>query len=243
MPVTRIVLLVLVMGGLAVFTFSNWSSIVPLVFWGMKTPPLPLAVWIGGAISLGVITSFCLQFLSYLPKGYSTRSHRVVGAVPPRHGSFRREKPQSDSYKRDIPYNSPPPQQPAGSRFSDWEESVSKDWEFEEPAQIPSSQQPDINSDYSGETRFSTSTSYEVKQEPKTSSQNGSVYSYSYRDTEKSGVGKADDIYDANYRVITPPYKPVAQTSDNAQTSNNEDDWGFEDDEEFNEEVERVRKQ
>ncbi|NET52335.1 MAG: hypothetical protein F6K09_27695 [Merismopedia sp. SIO2A8] len=206
-------------------------------------PPLPLAVWIGGAISLGVITSFCLQLLSYLPKGYSTRNRRVVGAATPRHRSFRREKPQTDSYQRDIPYTPPSPQQPAKGAASDWEESVSQYWEFEEQAQMPNSQQPDMNGSYSGETYSNTSTNYEVKQEPKTSSQNGSVYSYSYRDTEKSGVGKADEIYDANYRVITPPYKPVAQTSDNTQTSDNDDDWGFEDDEEFNQEVERSRQQ
>lgn len=238
MPVTRIVLLVLVVGGLAVFTLSNWSPVVPLVFWGIKTQPLPLAVWIGGAISLGAITSFCLQFLSYLPKGYSTPSRRVVGEVPPRNRFSRREKPQTDSYK---PYTPPPPQQPAESASSDWEESVSEDWEFEEPVKRPSSQQPDLKNTYSGETRFNPSTSYEVKQEPKASSQNGSVYSYSYRDTENSGVGKADDIYDANYRVITPPYQPAAQTSQKTQTSDNEEDWGFEDDEEFNEEFNRAR--
>jgi hypothetical protein len=68
-----------------------------------------------------------------------------------------------------------------------------------------------------------------VKQEPKTGSQSGSVYSYGYREQSNSGVGKADAVYDANYRVITPPYqKPVEPEED--------DDWGFEDDEDFNDE-------
>jgi uncharacterized integral membrane protein len=52
-------------------------------------------------------------------------------------------------------------------------------------------------------------TEFEMKQEPKASYRSGSMYSYTYRTADES----ADDdesggVYDAEYRVITPPYRP-----------------------------------
>ena len=57
----------------------------------------------------------------------------------------------------------------------------------------------------------------EVWREPKTQFQSGSLYSYSYRDPSDSGVGKTESVYnkpsaqDAEYRVLTPPYRPPAE--------------------------------
>jgi hypothetical protein len=84
-------------------------------------------------------------------------------------------------------------------------------------------------------TPTADSTSYEVNQEPKTASKSGSVYSYSYREPSESGVGKTEAVYDANYRVITPPYQKPPEPED-------DDDWGFEDDEEFDDESESKRR-
>ena len=39
-------------------------------------------------------------------------------------------------------------------------------------------------------------------------------------------MGKSESVYDADYRVITPPYQGTHIAKD-------EEDWGFEDDEEF----------
>jgi uncharacterized integral membrane protein len=52
-------------------------------------------------------------------------------------------------------------------------------------------------------------TSYEVPQEPTKRSQSGTVYSYSYRRSEDTSAGKAESVYDADYRVLRPPYKPL----------------------------------
>jgi hypothetical protein len=76
------------------------------------------------------------------------------------------------------------------------------------------------------------SRSYEVSSEPKSSDaaggsrgdhRTGSVYSYSYRESSNSGVGKTESVYDADYRVITPPYHQPDTVED-------DDDWGFDDD-------------
>ncbi len=61
------------------------------------------------------------------------------------------------------------------------------------------------------------SQTYERQQEPKSSSQSGSVYSYSYREPKNTAVGKTESVYDADYRVIIPPYQPpTTDQADNA---------------------------
>lgn len=73
-------------------------------------------------------------------------------------------------------------------------------------------------------------TDFEVKQEPKIRSQSGSMYSYSYRDPDESP--RQEDVYDAEYRVITPPYRPEEEPSapvDRASPGDGED-WDDEED-------------
>jgi hypothetical protein len=81
------------------------------------------------------------------------------------------------------------------------------------------------------------STVFETEQQPKSSTRTGSVYSYVYRepkdrqdkeqDKEESKQDKEEDnsdrVYDANYRVILPPY----QNTQEQRTRENEDeeDW------------------
>lgn len=242
MPVIRIVLLVVVGGGLALFAVSNLSPVLSLVFLGTQTLALPLAAWIGIAIAAGAGTSWFLQLLSYLQKGYSTQSLEEPDEVPRRRSSFRRqplENPEPESQAQYTPPPPPPPPQTPTNRVaSDWEERSKEDWDFEEEpmpdtskAQDPEDWRSDRSASPSRDTPRTDSTDYEVSQEPKTQSQSGSVYSYSYRDTPKSGVGKPDQVYDANYRVITPPYQKPPEPSDD------EEDWGFEDDEDFDDDA------
>lgn len=256
MPVIRIVLLVVVGGGLALFAISNMLPALPLVFLGTKTIALPLAAWIGIAIAAGASTSFFLQLLSYRPQGYSTQRVEEPSEVPYRRSSSRRQPPETPEAEPQAQYTPPPPppERPTNKVTSDWEEHSSENWDFqEEPAAPRSNATQDIddwqrdrtertaaNDDRVEESRsegtpYSERTNYEVPQEPKTRVQSGSTYSYSYRegDKKKSGVGKPDVVYDANYRVIMPPYQNPPEPSQD------EDDWGFEDDEDFNDEVDR----
>ncbi|WP_019487302.1 MULTISPECIES: hypothetical protein [Kamptonema] len=95
---------------------------------------------------------------------------------------------------------------------------------------------------------------YESPQEPKTQSWSGSVYSYGYREPRNTGVGKTESVYDADFRLITPPYTPPpytppsytppsytppytppSQSDDWEESTNNDDDedWGLGEDDEF----------
>lgn len=242
MPVIRIVLLVVVGGGLALFAVSNWSPVLPLSFLGMQTLALPVAAWIGLAIAAGAFTSVFLQVLNSLPTGYSTQRREEPDEMPQRRRSSRREPTETLEPEHQTQYTSPPPppppQTPSSKASSDWEERRREDWDFAEEPTAPTSSAPEVenwqgdrSSSAPRDTPPTGSTNYEVPQEPKTSSQSGSMYSFSYRDTPKSGVGQPDRVYDANYRVITPPYQKPPEPSED------EEDWGFEDDEDFDDEV------
>ncbi len=248
MPVIRIVLLVSVVGGLVVFAISNLSPVLPIVFLGMQSPALPLSAWIGIAIAAGALTSFFLQSLSYLQRGYSTRSFEEPIDVPSRTRSVRRERPQVDASEPQTPYTPPPPpspETPINTAASDWEQESDEDWNFDEQSATSTANPQDFKRAASGDsyasrpsgTSQANRTNYEAPQEAKTGERSGSDYSYGYRDREQneSGVGKTDVVYDANYRVIAPPYQKATQPED-------EDDWGFEDDEEFDDESGREPK-
>jgi uncharacterized integral membrane protein len=52
------------------------------------------------------------------------------------------------------------------------------------------------------------------------------VYSYGYRKDKPKDVNKTDEVYDANYRVIIPPYKENEdQSLDQDNDKNEEEDW------------------
>lgn len=229
MPVIRIVLLFIVMGGGGLFAFSNLSPVLSLVFLGMQMPALPLATWIGIAISSGVVTSLVLQFLQFLLISSSPRRFAEPSEVPPPSSQFRRD------YEEPVPnrqsYTPPQPETPKTSVASDWEDHNGENWEFDE----------------STSTRQGGNRARETEQgAPEVSKQNtepqpqsrppSGVYSYSYReqDQKQAGVGKADVVYDANYRVIVPPNQTVEPKDD-------EEDWGFEDDDDFNDESKNTK--
>lgn len=219
MPIMRLILLLVVVIGLGVFAWQNWQPVLELNFLGGKTQTLPLAVWILGAIASGFFTSIIVQLLNNLS---------VASQQP------NIKEPVS---KQSRP-NPQPPENPAGNQSSyadtseddidddvfDWEEEPSSksqtesDWEDEEEPKPQDTVKSNI---------------YEVRQQPKTATQSGSVYSYSYRESKDSGVGKTDRVYDADYRVITPPYKPPVEQQDDWTSKGDDDDWGFEDDEDF----------
>ncbi len=240
MSMNRIIVVVVIGGGIGLFILSNLSPpVLSLTFLGIPTPALPLTIWVGIAIAAGAITSFILQFLSSLQRGY--QSFENVTQTPRRNRWEPRERYEPE--EPEPPYTPPPPQPKTQTPASDWEEGIGEDWDFEEEPAVPKSYQEDSQRDRSSETIESDQKSYEVKQEPSTTSTTGSVYSYSYRESRKPGVAKPDlvkpnEIYDANYRVITPPYqKPVEPVKEDDE----DEDWGLDDDEDFDFEDDRKR--
>ncbi|NMG10181.1 LapA family protein [Brasilonema sp. UFV-L1] len=239
MAVFRLILLVTVLGGLTLLLVQNWLPVLPLVFLGMKSKPLPLAIWILFSTTAGALTTVFLTSLFNLSNyfaGQKPQSPFRSPATATRRSQTRTEEPTS----RPSPSSSE--RKTESTRTSntpdDWEtDNSTDDWDFEEKkeqAPTPNSQNTSQN------TQVRDSSTYERQQEPKSSNKSDSVYSYSYREPKNSGVGKTESVYDADYRVIIPPYEPP--TTNQPQTNQTkDDDWEFLD-EDFEQEDKRPRR-
>ncbi|QLE57788.1 LapA family protein [Nostoc sp. TCL26-01] len=231
MPLIRLILLVAVMGGLTLLLVQNWSPVISLVFLGMRSQPLPLALWIlfstaaGAGTSLLITSLFKLSnyfggqprpapFKSTTTSRRATTTRQTASTPPPSSQSPVREQDESNS-----------------DEFDDWETNTgaNDDWDFAQKPQEAANPNSPAQS-------VRDSTVYERQQQPKSSSQSGSTYSYSYREPKNTAAGKTESVYDADYRVIIPPYQPPAN-----EVANDEDDWGFDDDDDDFED-ERPRK-
>lgn len=243
MPLIRLILLLGLAGGLFLLVQFNWSPL-PLTFLGIQTPALPLALWILGAIGAGIVTNLLITSLFSLSNYFAVRAARSRFRQSRRSGfqAPTAPSPSNSSYTRsstartaddDADWNNwegyEEPRQSARSPvdqdpIDDWETESSDDWDVDEPS--------DRTVDSRAASRIRTD--YEAKQEPKTTSRNGSVYSYSYSDPKDSGVGKAEPVVDkpvidADYRVIVPPSRSLDEEPANAApTRADADDW-FED--------------
>jgi hypothetical protein len=219
MAVIRLTLLVVVLGGLTLLLVQNFSPALPLVFLGMRSQPIPLAVWILFSTAAGAGTSLLITSLFRLSNYFGGQSRQT----PPKSTSRRSTANRKEEF-------TPPPsaKEPASKtnytandEFDDWEtNSADDDWDIEDkPREATTTKsQPDS---------FSDSATYERPQQPKSGSQSGSTYSYSYREPKNTAAGKSESVYDADYRVIIPPYQsPTKDTTDD-----DDDDWGFDDDE------------
>ncbi|MEH2398647.1 LapA family protein [Nostoc sp.] len=233
MAVIRLILLVAVLGVLTPLLVQNWSPPLSLVFLGVRTQPLPLAIWILFSTATGAFTSILIATLFKLSNYFVAGQRQTPdrrSATSPRPKATQREEPTS------RPVSPPPPaskkEQPTSDVFDDWETNGTRDddWNFDEkseeaPTPNPQAQQP------------KDSKTYERQSEAKSTSQSGSVYSYSYREPKNTAAGKTESIYDADYRVIIPPYQPP--TTNQAD----DDDWEFfDDDDDFEDDDKRSRR-
>ncbi|PPJ63297.1 hypothetical protein [Cuspidothrix issatschenkoi] len=206
MAVIRLIILVTATLGLIILLVQNLSPSLPLVFLGMRTQSLPLALWILFSIIAGMITSVIIislmKFTTYLnlqeqpiPVSKSIpRSSRVKPNTPP-------------------PTSPPPPVSQFDDEFDDWETNRNEDnWNDEDNLEsVPEASPPG--------TRPS------------------SVYSYSSQSPKNTAVGKTETIYDADYRVIIPPYEAPSQNK-----ATDDDDWDFFEDDEFTDDNENKPK-
>lgn len=212
------VVLILIIPGLALFSWQNWSPNLSFTFLGLRSIPLPLSLWILGAFLAGVITYLLIYgtfgLSNYLLKKNlqparprSRRSHHQDGpeavwdASPPRvvSGSQNSFNLNKDSEVTEADEN-----------YDDWQprpSKVNRSWDG-------TTEEQDLEETEESANQSATKNS-EAEQQPKTGSSSGSVYSYGYRDSSSSGVGQTESVYDADYRIITPP--PPANTSIPAQ--------------------------
>lgn len=246
MSITQLITLLILVGGLAIFTIQNLTPSLPLIFLGNQLPALPLSLWILIAITAGILTYWMIaqlfQFSNTNLKASTTFQGSSKPPVEPdRNASWGYtspppEPPQPSVYTRyDSVSNSEPETSDGEGSNDDWETKVkpfNPSWDAEEK---PSVSQPASNSSYSNNSPDSESKVYETEQQPKSESWSGSVYSYGYRgDASSTGVGKVETIYDADYRIITPP--PQTKIQDDIEPPNypaqdDDEDWGLDEDE------------
>jgi len=211
MAVLRLVLVLVILSGLALFTLQNATPPIALVFLGRQTLTLPLSVWILGAIVTGAITTLLLNALFQLSNSAAVRRSRRVNS-------------STDPTPNPTPPRSPWQSNPSTSSYGAPSQSSYDETDSDFDDEEYSAADPDEPSDRPRYDSYDR-TDYEVPQEPQRSYQSGSSYSYSYRDANTSGAGRAESVYDAEYRVIIPPQPPASATED--------DDYGFEPGDEF----------
>lgn len=187
-----LLLWVVILVGLAGLTLQNLSLSISLVFLGLRSPSIPLGFLIIGAIAAGVLTGLIVTGLLNLLNRFQRRPRPTPRTRGPQ---FR------------------PPWQPRSSNTDTSSQANNADsWD-------DGSDSWSWDSDSEGEPANQVR-SYEVEQQPKTTHQSGSTYSYSYRDDDQTGVGRPESVVEADYRIITPPY----------QSDDIDDDYGFDED-------------
>jgi hypothetical protein len=211
MSLIRLILLVAVFGGITLLLLQNWSPVLSLVFLGMRSQPLPLAIWILFSTAAGGLTTIVLTILFNLSASFGGQRQTPLRAAPetPRRNNTRVEEPTS------RPPNAPSSEKQESrttDTVDDWGtgSGLYEDWEFDK-------------SNFQ-KTQVQDSDTYDRPPQPKDKPRTDSSYSYSYREPKNSGVGKTESVYDADYRVIIPPYQP--ESPEPAE----EDDWKFLDD-------------
>jgi len=197
MDVIRLIILVTTILGLIIILVQNFGRSLPLVFLGMRSQSLPLGLWVLLSIIAGVFTSLVITRLLKFATNLNLQEQQSIPKSPPT---------TAQGVKQNTPPPSSPPQPPA-SQFNDQD-----DWN--------TNQDQDDWDD--GENYESV-----PKTSPTSNSRTSSVYSYSSQEPKNTAVGKTEAIYDADYRVIIPPYKePIKDQAD-------DDDWDFFEDDDF----------
>lgn len=214
MNIIRLTLLIVTLGGLALLLVQNFSPALPLVFLGMRTQPLPLALWILFSITAGGLSSLListlLKFTNYITPEPSTKTSKSKASAPRVNRNYREETIPPPSSSREYVNQTDNTTINEFDEFDDWEtdDSQADDWEYTAPRQP----QPKTDSE---------------QKTSKTASQSNSVYSYSSQAPKNTGVGKTESVYDADYRVIIPPYQPAESDQ------SDDDDWSFFEDDDF----------
>ena len=221
-----LIVLIVVIGGLALFALQNWSPSLQLTFLGLKSRPLPISIWIIGALIAGVVTYLFIYGLfelsNYLFK-QSLQSPRATSRTL-QHQALSRESRDRYSQSEEISNSQSSFNLNKDSELREEDENID-DWKQETPrisnSWDSSRKEQDIEDTQKSVSQDSTEKNHEVEQEPKTESCSGSVYSYGYREPSGSGVSQTESVYDADYRVIT-PQPPQDQSTPTRQKEDEE---------------------
>jgi len=228
----RIVVLLVILGGLTLFALQN-AAPLNLVFLGIKTQALPLGFWILAAVAAGFLTSLAIAWLLQIFNSFSNA--RLLSRL----SELEAEKARKEQQSRENASSYPSYSYSSATENSSASESAStssaknEKWENEQEEEDSNYVDSQPNA-----TERVSDRNYEVKKEPTSSYRSGSVYSYGYKNPSNSGVGRRESVVDAEYRVITPPYRPLEPEEPKPSQQSNkkivdDDDWGFDDDDDF----------
>ena len=233
----KLLLLLLIIISTVVFTIQNQQSIA-LYFLGTSTQTalltleFPVGIWVILFSISGILTSLIMQFLNQLSSPSSPRNFSALSQA------FKLSKFSPFSKKADW-----------GKRYQRNWEKIEQEFEEEDSWDI---EKPPTESTFTSQKleqkiqeEEEQATSFEVQQSPKKASRQGSIYSYTYRELHDSEDGPlfnesikpspkkqenpnskskvVDQIYDANYRILTPPYHNVQESSNFDQEE--DQDW------------------
>lgn len=241
MAVIRSVLLIAVLGGLILLLAQNLSPAIPLVFLGLRTQPLSLAVWMLLSTAAGALTSLLISSLVQLSsrgikQQRQTSSYEPFDSPRVNKRTPQEKAPTKEQFKEKI--STPPPASPQPSdRFED---SYDDDWDLDR----------NVNDDWDSEEReyfeekeyvsANPRSNYTKIQDPDSDYEDFPVgvndyesaadsYSYDKSDLKDLKVEKTESVYDADYRVIVPPVSQptTPDTSDNSDNKKDDDDWDF----------------
>lgn len=227
----KILLLGLVLSVLVLFTIQNGLEPLSIIVFGSATIELPRAVWMAIFMAAGVLTSLVIQLLHAIPAS-ATPEQRLRRP--------QRESPEPKQAKINSRESRFEKNRQASESKSDWETPQNPDWGSKEEhndewnIEDPPRESTRTSIRLDKQEREKEQNNYEIRRQPTSSSNSGSVYSYGYQEPDNSGVGKQEKVYDAQYRMIRPPLRQPNQPQENQNVS--EEDWGFDDEEGSDEE-------
>lgn len=227
----RLLTLILLIGGLAVFFVQNRQPIALVFLGSVLKVQLPLALWVLLFVGAGALTSLFLQALNAL----------LGSSSPPRARDRDFSPPPSPPPRQRLASNQSSAELPPQQVQEEWD-----DWDLEEPSAKPVARQA-VDAKIQEGIPENKIPNLEVRQQPESFSRQGSVYSYSYRkqetgerppenssatpqempqdirETTKTASRQRDRVYDADYRIITPPYRP--STESDSPPEEDDEEW------------------
>ncbi|MTJ11289.1 LapA family protein [Anabaena sp. UHCC 0187] len=207
MAVIRLIILGTAMVGLIIILVQNLSPSLPLVFVGMRTQALPLALWILLSITAGIFTSLIITRVLKFATGLNLQAQPPIPKPIPTPPRVRQNTPP--------PQSPPPPVSQFDDQFDDWDTNRNQDdWDDREDSQPIEETSPG-------------------QQSSPGNSRSSSFYSYSSQEPKNTAVGKTESVYDADYRVIIPPYQESGKNQ-----ATDDDDWDFFEDDDFEDDAE-----
>lgn len=219
-------LLLVFVAVIVIFIQQNLSPVLPLTFLGMKTVAFPLSLWILLALAAGFLTAQLVVILLQFPLA---ASQRLQASDRPRKTKANRSADDRlrEGDRNEFSYSNQEKTPTYADSFRaeaktppdlrtvpDWQDDtanwvdddeVEQNWVDDgEPNWVDEPVEP-ANKSSSIPKVTPLKTDYEVPKSPTSEYRSGSIYSYSYRKPENTGVGITESVNDAEYRVIIPP--------------------------------------